>query len=130
MDWKKGRVYLPLEDLRRFGVSEAQIAEGSFNGQFRELMRFEVERARHWFELGLPLVKMVNRSLALDLELFSRGGLAILEAIEKQGYNVLARRPSLSKFRKAGLVLRAVAGRIALGRARDEHDHCNTPRCG
>ena len=84
VDWKKGRVYLPLEDLRRFGVSEAQIAEGSFNAQFRELMRFEVERARQWFERGLPLVKMVNRSLALDLELFSRGGLAILQAIEKQ----------------------------------------------
>ena len=117
MDWKKGRVYLPLEDLRRFGVSEAQIAEGCFNGQFRELMRFEVERARQWFEQGLPLVKMVNRSLALDLELFSRGGLAILQAIEKQDYNVLARRPSLSKFRKAELVFRALAGRSRVGRA-------------
>ncbi len=117
VDWKKGRVYLPLEDLRRFGVSEAQIAEGSFNCQFRELMRFEVARARQWFERGLPLVKMVNRSLALDLELFSRGGLAILQAIENQDYNVLARRPSLSKFRKVELVFRAVAGRIALGRA-------------
>jgi squalene synthase HpnC len=117
VDWKKGRVYLPLEDLRRFGVSEDQIAEGKFNGQFRELMRFEVERAREWFDRGLPLVKMVNRSLALDLELFSRGGLAILQAIEKQDYNVLARRPSLSKIRKAQLALRAVVGRIAMGRA-------------
>jgi squalene synthase HpnC len=117
MDWKKGRVYLPLEDLRRFGVSEDQIAEGRFNSQFRELMRFEVARARQWFDLGLPLVKMVNRSLALDLELFSRGGLAILQAIEKQDYNVLARRPSLSKLRKVELAFRALAGRIALGRA-------------
>ena len=117
VDWKKGRIYLPLEDLRRFGVSEAQIAEGSFNRQFGELMHFEVERARQWFELGLPLVKMVNRSLALDLELFSRGGLAILEAIKKQGYNVLARRPSLSRIQKAGLALRAVAGRAVLGSA-------------
>ncbi len=117
VDWKKGRVYLPLEDLRRFGVSEEQIARASFNTQFRDLMRFEVERAREWFERGLPLVKMVNRSLALDLELFSRGGLAILQAIEKQDYNVLARRPSLSNLRKAGLALRALASRIALGRA-------------
>jgi squalene synthase HpnC len=116
VDWKMGRVYLPLEDLRRFGVSEAQLAAGSFNGQFRELMRFEVERTHQWFERGLPLVKMVNRSLALDLELFSRGGLAILQAIEKQDFNVLARRPSLSKLRKAGLAFRALAGRIALGR--------------
>lgn len=118
VDWKKGRVYLPLEDLRRFGVSEDQIAERRFNRQFGELMRFEVERARQWFAQGLPLVQMVNRSLALDLELFSRGGLAILQAIEKQEYNVLARRPSLSKFCKAGLAARALAGWVALvGRA-------------
>ena len=58
-----------------------------------------------------------SRSLALDLELFSRGGLAILDAIEKQDYDVLSRRPSLSKLRKAGLALRALAGRIALGAA-------------
>ena len=117
VDWKKARVYLPLEDLRRFGVSEDQIAQSSFNGQFRDLMRFEVERAREWFQRGLPLVSKVNRSLALDLELFSRGGMAILQAIEKQDYNVLARRPSLSKMRKAELALRAVAGRIAMGSA-------------
>jgi squalene synthase HpnC len=117
LDWKKGRVYLPLEDLRRFGVSEDQIAEGRFNSQFRELMRFEVERARQWFDHGFPLVKMVNRSLALDVELFSRGGLAILRAIEKQDYDVLGRRPSLSGLRKVELAFRALAGRIALGRA-------------
>lgn len=117
VDWKKGRVYLPLEDLSRFGVSEDQIAQGTFDQQFREMMRFEVHRAREWFERGLPLVKMVNRSLALDIELFSRGGMAILQAIEKQDYNVLAHRPSLSKLRKAELALRAVAGRLALGRA-------------
>ena len=116
VDWKKGRVYLPLEDLRRFGVSESQIAEGIFNSQFRDLMRFEVERARQWFARGFPLVKMVDRSLALDLELFSRGGLAILQAIEKQDFNVLARRPSLSGLRKVELALRALAGRVALGR--------------
>jgi len=109
-------VYLPLEDLRRSGVSEDQIAQGTFDQQFREMMRFEVQRAREWFERGLPLVKMVNRSLALDIELFSRGGMAILQAIEKQDYNVLAHRPSLSKMRKAELALRALAGRIALGR--------------
>ena len=116
-DWKKGRIYLPLEDLGGFGVSEGQIAAGTFNREFRELMRFEVERARQWFELGLPLVKTVNRSLALDLELFSRGGLAILQAIEEQDYNVLAQRPRLSKFRKFELALRALAGRVALGGA-------------
>jgi phytoene/squalene synthetase len=75
-------------------------------------MRFEVARAREWFERGLPLVKMVNRELALDLELFSRGGLAILDAIEKQDYNVLAQRPVVSKSRKMMLLLRALAGKV------------------
>ena len=103
------------EDLRRFQVSEEQIAEGRFTPQFRELMRFEVERAREWFARGLPLVEKVNRALALDIELFSRGGLAILEAIERQDFDVLSRRPSLSKLQKGGLVLRALAGRIRPG---------------
>lgn len=116
VDWKKGRVYLPLEDLGRFGVDEAQIAECRFDKNFRELMRFEVARAREWFARGLPLAGMVNRSLALDIELFSRGGQAILEAIERQDYNVLVQRPSLSRWRKFELAFRALAGRIALGR--------------
>jgi squalene synthase HpnC len=116
VDWKKGRVYLPLEDLRRFGADEEQIAESRFDSRFRELMRFEVQRAREWFERGLPLAAKVNRSLALDIELFSRGGLAILQAIEDQNYDVLARRPSLSRWRKAELVVRALVGRVALGR--------------
>jgi len=116
VDWKKGRVYLPLEDLRRFGCRVEQIADGHFDGRFRDLMRFEVERAREWFQRGLPLTSQVNRSLALDIELFSRGGLAILEAIENQNYDVLARRPSLSKLRKAELVVRALKGRLTRGR--------------
>ncbi|HEX8924944.1 MAG TPA: squalene synthase HpnC, partial [Terriglobales bacterium] len=112
VDWEKNRVYLPLEDLARYGASESDIAERRFTPEFRELMRFEVARARDWFERGLPLVKMVNRELALDLELFSRGGLAILEAIEKQDYNVLAQRPVVSKSRKMMLLLRALAGKV------------------
>jgi squalene synthase HpnC len=115
VDWNKGRVYLPLEDLRRFGVSEEQIGEGRFTREFGELMRFEVARAREWFARGLPLAGRVNRSLALDIELFSRGGQAILQAIEDQGFDVLARRPSLGKLRKAELVIRALAGRIVRG---------------
>ena len=115
VDWKKDRVYLPLEDLRRFACSVEQIAEGRFDHKFRELIRFEVERAREWFRRGLPLTEKVDRSLALDIELFSRGGLAILQAVEDQNYDVLARRPSLSKYRKAELAVRALAG-LALGR--------------
>ncbi|MFB3814551.1 MAG: squalene synthase HpnC [Terriglobales bacterium] len=107
LDYAKGRIYLPLEDLDRFGVSESDIAQRRATSQFRELMRFQVERARDWFARGLPLVGMVDRSLAIDIELFTRGGLAILDAIEHAGFDVLKARPALSKTRKLCLVARA-----------------------
>ena len=106
-DYGKGRIYLPLESLQKFGVSEKDIADRRFTPEFRDLMRFEVGRAREWFERGFPLVKLVDCELALDIELFSRGGQAILNAIERQGYNVLRCRPVISKPQKFWLVLRA-----------------------
>ena len=68
------------------------------------MMKFEVERAREWFAAGLPLAAKVDKHLALDIELFSRGGLEILNAIERQDYDVLTRRPAISKPRKLWLV--------------------------
>lgn len=112
VDWQKNRVYLPQEDLRRFGVTEDQIAERRFNAAFGELMRFEVDRARKLFAQGLPLLYMVPKRLRLDLELFTRGGEEILNLIEAQGYDVLSRRPSLSKGRKIALMLRRLVGGI------------------
>jgi squalene synthase HpnC len=112
VDFGKGRIYLPLEDLRRFGVTEEQIAQRRFDNSFRELMRFEVARAREWFERGLPLIEKVDRELAVDLDLFSRGGMEILNAIEQQDYDVLKRRPAISKPRKLRLVARAAIGRL------------------
>jgi squalene synthase HpnC len=107
VDHAKGRIYLPLEDLRRFGVTEADISRRNATPQFLELMRFQVARARQWFERGLPLAGMVDRELGVDIELFSRGGQEILNAIERQGYNVLKARPAITKPRKVWLVLRA-----------------------
>lgn len=112
VDYAKDRIYLPLEDLRRFGVCPQDILARRFSPAFRELMRFEVQRAREWFERGLPLSRMVQGELALDIELFSRGGQAILNAIEKQDYDVLKSRPTVSKLRKAGLALRALSGKL------------------
>ena len=109
VDYAKGRVYIPDEDMQRFGIDEASIAAGNFTPQFRELMRYEVDCAHRMFQAGLPLIRMVDRELALDLDLFSRGGLEILRAIERQDYNVLRARPVISKTRKAGLLLRAFA---------------------
>lgn len=111
VDLKKGRIYLPLESLRRFGVSEEDLAAESATFSVRSLLRFEVERAREWFERGVPLIRMVDKELAVDLDLFSRGGLEVLRAIEKQDYDVLRARPAISKARKAMLLLRALAGK-------------------
>lgn len=112
VDYGKGRIYLPLEDLRRFGVTGEDIAQRRATPQFLAMMEFEVERARDWFARGLPLVKIVNRELAIDLELFSRGGQEILNAIERQGFDVLRARPEISKSRKLMLVLRAAMGKF------------------
>jgi squalene synthase HpnC len=112
VDYEKGRIYLPLEDLRRFGVSEDDIAAKRNHDGFIEMMRFEVKRTREWFQQGLPLVEQVDRELALDIELFSRGGQEILRAIEQQNFAVLGHRPAISKTRKLSLVARAALGKL------------------
>ena len=112
VDYGKGRIYLPLEDLRRFGVTGEDIAQRRATPQFVAMMKFEVERARDWFARGFPLVKKVDRELAIDLELFSRGGQEILNVIERQGFDVLRARPEIWKSRKLLLVLRAAMGKL------------------
>jgi len=113
VDYGKGRIYLPLESLAKFGVSEDDIAHRRPTPQFRALMKFEVARAREWFQRGLPLASMVDKELGIDIELFSRGGLEILNAIERQDYDVLTRRPAISKQRKLWLVVRAALTKLA-----------------
>ena len=116
-DFAKGRIYLPLEDLHRFGVSEEVIRDGENTSAFCEMIKFEVERAREWFTQGMPLVAKVDRTLATDIGLFGRGGQEILNAIERQHYAVLGRRPAISKTRKLALVARAALGKL-LGKQR------------
>ena len=111
VDFEKGRVYLPQDDMQRFGVSDETIARGIATQEFRVLLRYEVDFARGLFEQGLPLIGRVNRDLALDLDLFSRGGLEILRAIERRDYDVLSERPAISKTTKLGLALRALSGK-------------------
>jgi phytoene/squalene synthetase len=111
-DWGRGRVYIPLKDMDVFRVTEATIAEGIATDQFRGLLRTEVGYARELFDEGLPLIRMVSRELAIDLELFSRGGLEILRAIEERQYDVLSKRPAIAKSRKMGLAMRAVAAKL------------------
>jgi squalene synthase HpnC len=114
-DYAIGRIYIPLEDLERFGVSEEQISEGNADDRFRALMKFQVDRTRQLFIEGYPLNERLDRSLQSDLALFTRGGLAVLQAIERQRYDVLSTRPTLSKLNKTKLLastwLRSKLGR-------------------
>ena len=112
VDYAKGRIYLPLEDLRRFSVKEEDLAQNRNTPAFCQMMEFEVNRAREWFARGLPLIKNVDAQLAVDLDLFSRGGQEILNAIERQHFAVLGRRPVISKPRKLALVARAAMGKL------------------
>ncbi len=107
-DFAMGRIYLPQEDMIRFGVAETCLAKQRGSEAFRRLLQFEVGRARALFAEGLPLLDRVSGHLRVDLALFSRGGLAILDKIEKQGYDTISRRPRLSKFEK-GWIFSAVA---------------------
>jgi squalene synthase HpnC len=111
-DFAKGRIYIPFEDMARFGVNEDDLKQQNNTPAFCGMMAFEVERARDWFDRGLPLVKKVRRELAVDIELFSRGGQEILKAIEQQRFAVLGRRPAISKWRKLALVARAALGKL------------------
>jgi squalene synthase HpnC len=112
VDYEKGRIYLPIEDLRRFNVSQREIADNQNTPAFCAMMKFEVERARDWFRQGQPLIKKVDGELAVDLDLFSRGGQEILNAIEEQNYAVLGNRPAISKSRKLALVVRAATAKL------------------
>ena len=118
VDWRKGRLYLPLEDLDRFGYRREDLARGIVNDAFRRLMTFEVDRTRALFAAGAPLVDRVGPDLRLDLRLFSLGGLAILDAIERRGYDVLTHRPILTKWDRVRLLARAfLTTRFGRGRA-------------
>jgi squalene synthase HpnC len=116
VDWEKGRVYIPLEVLDRHGSSVEEIGAKRATPGFVAAMREVVDRARALFLDGLPLSGMVDRRLAVDIELFSRGGMRVLDKIAAQGYDVLSRRPAISKTERVWILLGTLA-RAALARA-------------
>jgi len=97
IDWDKERVYLPQEDLRRFGVAEADIAGRRDTPAWRQLMAFEVARARALMLSGAPLALRLPGRIGWELRLVVQGGLRILERIEAADYDVYRRRPKLGK---------------------------------
>jgi phytoene/squalene synthetase len=110
-DWDRGRVYLPAEDMRHFGVGEQDIATRRVSPAVGNLVRFEVARARSLFERARPLVDVVGSDLAVELALTWHGGMRILEKIEHVGKRLFAHRPQLNPADKALVLARAIAWR-------------------
>jgi len=111
VDLRKDRVYLPLDLLESHGYPLEALLARQFDGRFRAAMQEAVNVTRELFLKGLPLADSVDRRLAIDLDLFSRGGLRVLEKIEAQDYDVLSSRPAISKVERVGLLLGAVTRR-------------------
>jgi len=103
-DLDKGRIYIPLDAAAAQGLTEDDIVERRFDERYVRLMQDLIARTRVLFAEGLPLAKMVDRRLSIDLEMFSRGGLAVLDAIESIGYDTLHKRPAINKVKQARLL--------------------------
>ena len=107
-----GRVYLPQEDMHLFGVSDDDLATRRFTPAFRDMLAFQVGRARGYFDRGAELLPLLPAEARVDVELFVGGGRATLDAIERAGFDVLTRRPTVSNWQKARLLMWAVVGRV------------------
>ncbi len=110
-DWSRGRVYLPAEDLRHFGVTEADIASRRISNAIGNLVRYEVARTRALFERARPLVDVVGPDLAVELALTWHGGMRILDKIASVGDRLFAERPHLNALDKGIVLGRALAWR-------------------
>lgn len=124
IDWKKPRVYLPQSDLARFGVSEAQIAEGRIDDNWRALMRFQIDRARAMMLRGAPLGAAIPGRIGLELRTIVAGGLRVLEKIEAVDFDVFSRRPVLRAYDWPLLSWRALFDTVPL----TDTPRANTPR--
>jgi squalene synthase HpnC len=105
-DWDRGRIYLPQARCRRHGYDESMFARRQCNEAFRRLLAAEVSEAEGWLRRGRPLIGMVPRWMRLEVALFIQGGLAILEQIGRQDYDVWSSRPVVSKLDKLRLAAR------------------------
>jgi squalene synthase HpnC/squalene synthase HpnD len=117
-DLEIGRIYIPLDVAAAQGLSESDIVERRFDERYVRLIKDLIARTRVLFAEGRPLARMVDGRLSVDLEMFTRGGLAVLDAIEAMGYDTLHHRPAVSKVKQAGLLGRALVGHLVGGNPR------------
>src|SRR5580693_6294547 len=121
-DLEKGRIYIPLDVAASQGVSESDIVERRFSENYVSLMKDLIVRTRALFAQGAPLAKMVGGRLSIDLEMFTRGGIAVLDAIESSGYDTLHHRPAISKSKQATLLVRSVLAHFVAKRIHPESE--------
>jgi phytoene synthase len=107
-DWKKGRIYLPLQDLAQFKVTEEDIAASRCDERWQALLAFEVERARAILTTGAPLAYRLPGRIGWELRLIVASGLRILDRIEAVGYDVFARSPRIGFTDKLAVAWRAM----------------------
>jgi squalene synthase HpnC len=129
-DLKIGRIYIPLDIAATHGLTEADIVNRRFDQHYVALMKDLIARTRELFAEGRPLAKMVDARLSIDVEMFSRGGLAVLDAIETSGYDTLHHRPPISKIKQARLLGRSLVAHAAakLAPVGAQHAVPQTPR--
>jgi squalene synthase HpnC len=111
-DLEKGRIYIPLDVAAVHGLSEGVIVARCFDARYAALMKDLIARTRALFAAGASLAANVAPELRVDIELFSRGGLAVLDAIETIGYDTLHRRPALSRATQTRLLGHALLSRL------------------
>jgi len=121
-DLEKGRIYIPLDIAASHGLTESDLVEGSFDGRYVNLMKDLIARTRVLFAQGAPLAKMVNGRLSVDLEMFNRGGVAVLDAIESMGYDTLHKRPAISKSKQVRLLGRSLLTHLVAKPIRPESE--------
>jgi len=122
-DLEKSRIYIPLDIAAQHGVSEDDIVSRRFSDNYTALMKDLIARTRVLFDEGFPLTQQVEGKLRVDLEMFSRGGMAVLDAIAASGYDTLNYRPAISKAKQASLL-----GRVLLSQLFSAKD--NSPSVG
>ena len=115
-DYEMGRIYIPIEDMAQFGYTEEELEANISNNAFRNLLHYEVARAQDLFDEGLPLVGRLEGRMKLDIALFSKGGMRVLDAIRERDYDVLTKRPTVTATRKLWLAATTSARLTLRGR--------------
>ena len=125
IDWQKGRVYIPQEDLVRFGVSESDIEGAAIHSRWRDLMAFECDRARRMLVDGAPLGRSLPGRMGLEIRATVAGGAAILEKIDEAGGDVFRHRPVLARTDWIKIILKSL---VKTGVRPQAHEPGSDPR--